>query len=423
MRIRRIEVENFKSFDNIKIDMQDFNIIIGANAAGKSNFISIFRFINDAIEHGIDDAISLQGGIKYLYNSTLGNSQDIKIKIFADIETNDGNRLDRHYIFRREKIEINSYEYCINITPNKRGEGYKIRQEYLRLFCKKESSEEKTDFASKNNDVEKEYDDITLEYKKEAKKRVSFTSSLEIDERSKSSFEQYINIFSRNNDINLMIFMNLFSHKFQLHGSNFKFYNFNTNLLKSPSSIVTKSELEEDGSNLVNIIQKLIKDKKSKVKLTNLIKTVLPFVEEIKTENSINKSLIFKIREKYSKNDYPSHLLSDGTVNVLAIIVALYFQRDNDIIIIEEPERNIHPQLLNNIVQLLKDISKNKQIIITTHNPYILRESKLSDLFLIMRDDKGFSIIQKPENSEKVKIFLANDLGIEDLFVEGLLYE
>ena len=38
MGIKRVEVKNFKSFKDLKIDLGKFNVVIGANASGKSNF-------------------------------------------------------------------------------------------------------------------------------------------------------------------------------------------------------------------------------------------------------------------------------------------------------------------------------------------------------------------------------------------------
>jgi AAA15 family ATPase/GTPase len=39
MTIKRIKVSNFKSFKNLDVELGKFNILIGANACGKSNFI------------------------------------------------------------------------------------------------------------------------------------------------------------------------------------------------------------------------------------------------------------------------------------------------------------------------------------------------------------------------------------------------
>ena len=114
-------------------------------------------------------------------------------------------------------------------------------------------------------------------------------------------------------------------------------------------------------------------------------------------------------------------MLSDGTVNILAIIIALYFQDDNEIIILEEPEKNIHPKMLSVLVSILSDVSDKKQIFVTTHNPFIIKEAKLEDIILVSRTDNGISEISKPCEDSKIKSFLENDLGIEDLFVDGIL--
>ena len=46
MNIRKIEVANFKSFENLDIELDKFNVLIGANAIGKVQlcfYISIFE--------------------------------------------------------------------------------------------------------------------------------------------------------------------------------------------------------------------------------------------------------------------------------------------------------------------------------------------------------------------------------------------
>ena len=148
---------------------------------------------------------------------------------------------------------------------------------------------------------------------------------------------------------------------------------------------------------------------------------ILPFIDDIKIENNVNKSVFFKVKESYNKKEFPSYMLSDGTVNILAVIVALYFQNDNDIIVLEEPERNIHPKLLSILVNILSDVSKKKQIFVTTHNPFIIKEANLEDVILVSRDNNGISETSKPLEDTRIKKFLENDLGIEDLFVDGIL--
>ena len=87
MKLEKIKVSNFKCFKNINIDLNNFNVIIGKNASGKSNIINIIKFIKDMLVNGIDEAIDLQGGINYLYNSSINAKEPIKIEF--DINTYD----------------------------------------------------------------------------------------------------------------------------------------------------------------------------------------------------------------------------------------------------------------------------------------------------------------------------------------------
>jgi predicted ATPase len=67
MQIKNIKVSNFKSFEEVGIELRRFNVLIGANASGKSNFINILQFLKDIVENGLDNAISMQGGVDYIY--------------------------------------------------------------------------------------------------------------------------------------------------------------------------------------------------------------------------------------------------------------------------------------------------------------------------------------------------------------------
>ena len=149
----------------------------------------------------------------------------------------------------------------------------------------------------------------------------------------------------------------------------------------------------------------------------------LPFIETVSVENNPDKSFSYKIRECYNSKDFYANFLSDGTVSILALIIALYFEALSNVIILEEPERNIHPKLLANLISSAEDIAKEKQVIITTHNPEFLKHANIDDVRLVSRDCSGKTKVSKPGDSTIVKEFIRNDLGLEELFLQGLLEE
>ncbi|WP_246260790.1 AAA family ATPase [Candidatus Ruthia endofausta] len=44
--LSHIKIKGFKSIKELDLEMKSINVLIGANASGKSNFISVFRLLN-----------------------------------------------------------------------------------------------------------------------------------------------------------------------------------------------------------------------------------------------------------------------------------------------------------------------------------------------------------------------------------------
>lgn len=410
MKIQRIKAKNFKSYKKIDINLNNLNFIIGGNATGKSNYVNILKFLNDIIVYGLEDAILLQGGIKYLFNSNCTKNADVLLYFEIDLKEEE-EKILKIFPIERYLYLPNKIKYTLIIEPNKKGDGYKVNCEKLNItFEHFEKHKESLDVI----------DNYELNFNKISNKKIEDNFDDRLEDSNELIDLGYIVRFIKRPGNLLTNFFSAFGI-FYRYDSKIKIYNFDVNLLKSPSSIVARSELEENGSNLVNIIQQLLKNKAKKDKLNKYIKIILPFVDDIKVENNVNKSMFFKVKESFNKKEFPSYMLSDGTVNILAVIVALYFQGDNEIIVFEEPERNIHPKMLSTLVTLLKDVSSKKQIFVTTHNPYVIREAELEDIILVSRDNNGISNVSKPVNDVRIKMFLENDLGIEDLFVDGIL--
>ena len=62
----------------------NLNVLIGANASGKSNFVHIFQFLRDIVTDGLKNAISLQGGFEYLTNVNLSHSDEFNLKVLSE---------------------------------------------------------------------------------------------------------------------------------------------------------------------------------------------------------------------------------------------------------------------------------------------------------------------------------------------------
>src|SRR6202453_1128777 len=61
--IKKLTIEGFKSIRKLEdFELGALNVLIGANGAGKSNFVSFFRLLRDLIQQRLQMAIAVEGG-------------------------------------------------------------------------------------------------------------------------------------------------------------------------------------------------------------------------------------------------------------------------------------------------------------------------------------------------------------------------
>jgi len=438
MKITNIHVRNFKTFRDCEIGLNDLNVLIGPNASGKSNFLNLFEFLRDISSFGLEDAISIQGGSKYIRNIQVKSSKRLSMKVSSvdfsrtspiELLSNPANKskfANKFKTGQRQKTGIKffkfskfSYEFEISFKDE---EKFEITKDELIIhldFFDTESGKKKLDTCEVS---------ISVHRNKVKPVHVSFLKKPETciidhpEDILSPSLKWIERVFNKKWEsktllIELSPLLFIFG---KLNFSDIAIYDFDPKLAKKAIPVSGKMELDVDGANLALVLNKILSDKQKRTDFNKMITRLLPFVKDVSPETYHGKHLIFRIEEEYSKDEYlPAFLLSDGTVNVIALIVSLGLKRGP--LFFEEPERNLHPRLISRLMELLKERSVKKQIFITTHNPQFVKYSDPKDLLLISRDVDGFSRISRPAKKTEVQAFLKNDLGMDDLFVQGLL--
>jgi predicted ATPase len=79
MRLDTIEVTGFKSIRGLKLKLRRLNVLIGANGAGKSNFIALFRLLNEMVEQQFQLFVRQQGGADTFLHFGQKNTDKITI--------------------------------------------------------------------------------------------------------------------------------------------------------------------------------------------------------------------------------------------------------------------------------------------------------------------------------------------------------
>jgi predicted ATPase len=61
--VTRVRITNYKSIARCDVALGPFTVLLGLNAAGKSNFLDALRFVRDAVVHGPGEAVASRGGL------------------------------------------------------------------------------------------------------------------------------------------------------------------------------------------------------------------------------------------------------------------------------------------------------------------------------------------------------------------------
>jgi predicted ATPase len=111
-QLSRIIIKGFKSIKECEIDLGNINVLIGANGAGKSNFISAFEMLQKILSRDLTFYTGKKGGAgTLLYN---GNKVTDSITMEFHVAENiygfelEATETDR-FLFREERFESPSY--------------------------------------------------------------------------------------------------------------------------------------------------------------------------------------------------------------------------------------------------------------------------------------------------------------------------
>jgi len=82
MKIDTISIEGYKSFAKVdQFALQNLNVLIGANGAGKSNFLSLFRLLTALSQGNLQTYVKGQGGPDALLHGDRKRSPQFSVEV------------------------------------------------------------------------------------------------------------------------------------------------------------------------------------------------------------------------------------------------------------------------------------------------------------------------------------------------------
>lgn len=94
-----VHIKGFKSIRDAKVELQPINIFIGANGAGKSNFLSFFEFLGRVYNQSLTEYVALNGGVSKILHNGFVESEEISMHISFAKKKNE-------YSFKLKKSDL-----------------------------------------------------------------------------------------------------------------------------------------------------------------------------------------------------------------------------------------------------------------------------------------------------------------------------
>jgi AAA15 family ATPase/GTPase len=216
--------------------------------------------------------------------------------------------------------------------------------------------------------------------------------------------------------------------------SDYVIYALSTKALRGIFTESRKNPLGINGENLDVIVANMNKKELDELKHYNYL---ISWLEEVivDTEDALkfkgyklNKSdsrLYFKDKFMSKKNNFfNAENANEGVLHVLFYLTLFISELTPHLFAIDNIENSLNPHLCREISKAISHlaIEKNKQVLMTTHNPAILDGLNLNDdrirLFEVFRNDKGQT------KTRRIKINADNKpekLKLSELWMRGYL--
>jgi predicted ATPase len=355
-----LEIEGFKSIRSAKLELPRLNLLIGANGVGKSNFISLFRLLNQVIESSLQVYAGQSGGADSILHFGAKRTQRLRIRLeFAD---------------RR-----NGYE-C-SLVPSTEGE----------LVFREES----VWFHDKKRYPTKPYIEVLGSGHKETRL---------FDRRGKPTTK-----------IAAWVIQDLQS---------WRIYHFHDTSaeagVKQSSDLHDNRILRGDASNLAAFLFRLREQHPDDYhNIVDAVRMVGPFFDDFVLKPSeLNKEKIrLEWREKGSDAYFGPAVLSDGTLRFMCLATLLLQPDLPSTILLDEPELGLHPCAITLLADLLRGASTKTQVIAATQSVTLLNQFEPSDVLVVDRNEGQSEFRHLDESAMQDWL---QDYGLGDLWEKNV---
>ena len=343
MLIESIAIKNFKCYTSFELPFnEDLNMLVGNNETGKSTILE-----------------AIQLGLTGLYN-------------YKSIQTEIS-----PYLFNFSVVQ----QY---ITDVQGGKNVDLPEICIELYL--QDCDETAGLSGTNNSKKKDTPGVRL--------LISYDKGYDLE--YKKFLENKKNITTLPTEYYSSQWLSFAGHLISGHSFPIKTMFIDTTSIRLHSAndyylqSVIRNVLEPQERAGLSLAHRQLKEAFAKQPYIQNINDKMQAGSKYLKERSVQLSV--DISQKYSwesqlttySDDIPFHHIGKGKQNIIKIMLALHASgKFCTVVLLEEPENHQSFANLHKLLQYIKDQCKGKQIILTTHSPYILNKLGLEKTILL----------------------------------------
>lgn len=405
--LTRLEIDGFKSFENFSIDMPPFAVVVGPNAAGKSNLFDALRLLARLADVDVHTAFqALRGEPSELFrlmpDGEPARFMKLAVEVLLDKTVRDlygaehrlkGVRIRYEVVVERRRSAPDAPDRLYIAAES----AHLIPRSQDRLFVSA---------APRSASALRAWAPATS---KKAELLVTNGSGanaeLKISQDGSQGRPQTIPLGQATTTfLSRVRTVDQFLHLFALREalSSTRHLHLETSRARLPSDLLDKGEMSPDGANLAAVLARIREDTRSDDRPEGLLADIRRDLNELvpgtRDLEVVRNDAAKQYQVFVSMTDearFSSRVLSDGTLRLLALLTYLHDPKRSGVLCFEEPENGIHEGRIPALVSLLRDFSSDlsvppeegarlAQIIVNSHSPRVL--SALDDDEVIAAD-------------------------------------
>jgi predicted ATPase len=369
MKMETIRLKNFKSFRELELkNLSNLAVFVGANGTGKTTLFDVFGFLSDALKNNVRQALQRRGGFHEVRSRDSEGLIEIELQFRLMIA--ERSRLVTYRLeIGEEKRQVYIHHESLRYKRGRYGSPY-----YFLSFNNGEG------YAITNEeDFNKTDEDLEREYQKLQSSDILAIKGLGQFERFKaaSAFRDFIE---------------------KWHVSDF-----HISEARGVEDAGYAEHLSSRGSNLALVSQYIFENH---LDIFNIIlekmKQRVPGISNVEAETTVDGRIVLKFQDGSFKDPFIARYVSDGTIKMFAYLILLHDPSPHPLLCIEEPENQLYPSLLEDLLEEFRLYAKRGgQVFVTSHDPDLINAAKLDEVFWLIKEN-GYTTIKRASDDPMI---------------------